>query len=106
MAVFDSRFITACRKHLASVLADGLQHGESRLDGKARHALHEALIDQPGQTGKNVGGRQIRDRLGGLDRPAPSKDAQLDEELLLLCCQEIVAPGDGGAEGLLSFWGI
>src|SRR5687767_10641029 len=97
VAVFDRSFVTACRKQLASVLVDGLQHVESRLDGKARHPLHEALIKQPGQTGKDIDGRWIRDCLGGLDRPAPGKDAQSDKELLLLHRQEIVAPGDSGA---------
>src|SRR5688572_14198603 len=106
MTVFDGSFVTACRKQLASVLMDGLQHGESRLDGKARHPLHEALIEQSGQTGKDIDGRWIRDCLGGLDRPALGKDAESDKELLLLRRQEIVAPGDSGADGLLPFRSI
>src|SRR5688572_22622587 len=101
MAVFDSSFVTACRKQLASVLVDSLQHGESRLIGKARHPLHEALIEQPGQTGKEIDGRWIGDRLGGLYRPASGKDAQAAEEDLLVGGEQIVAPGDSGADGLL-----
>ena len=104
--MFDGSLFTACRKQLASVLVDRFQHGESRLDGKARHPLHEALINQPGQTGEDIVVRWIRDGLRRLDRPAAGEDAEAGKEHLLLRGQQIVAPGDSGADGLLPCRGI
>ena len=101
VSVFRHGSVTAGEELLSCVFADGFQHGEPRLHVGASRPLHETLIHQPRQRAKNIGSLRVRDRLGCLDRPASGKGPKPGKKRLLLRCEEIVAPGDGGADSLL-----
>ena len=99
---------------LQAELADGLQHGESWLAG-AGEGAQEALIGQGGERLQEVlAGRRrgVGKELGWVARGGHShrpvqgegagEDGQAPAEGLLCAVQEVVAPGDGLAQGLLA----
>ena len=93
---------------LSRELADRLQHAEPRRRlplGPAGALPHEAVVDEGGQTVQEInaevaiGVAHGRRRLEG---PAASEDAEAAEQGLLGRGEQVVAPGDRGAEGLLA----
>jgi hypothetical protein len=64
-----------------SILADRLQHGETRREGiGAGLTHHEALIDEGVKAGEHIRERQSADGRRALQRPAPGEDGQAPEE--------------------------
>src|SRR4051812_49036404 len=91
-------------KLLQTVLADGLQHAEARLAVRTFRLRKEALGGQRGYAVQDVepeGSVRVADGLSGLQRAA-AEDGQPAEQHLLVRLQEIVAPGDGVPERLLT----
>ena len=82
------------------VLADGLQHVEARL---ALHlaAQKQALVAERSQAiedvERRVGGEHAH-RLGGLEVEAAGEDRDAAEQDPVGLVEELVAPGDGGAQ--------
>jgi hypothetical protein len=88
---------------LLGELADRLQHGEP---GLARGGLgpdHRRLVDQGGQAVQDVEAQLLRvaDGLGRLQGPAAGEHRQPGEQPPLGAREQVVAPGDGAAQGPL-----
>jgi hypothetical protein len=89
---------------LQRVLADRLQHPESRLFLRLLHR-HKGLLHQAAVEFQDLpGNRSVprADRLGRLKRPAAGEDGQPPEEGLLARAEQVVAPGERVAHGALA----
>jgi hypothetical protein len=80
-------------------LADRLQHGEAGLPGGRPGPQHQRLVDQGGQPVQDVQPEPagVAHRLGRLQRPAAGEHQQPP----LGVQEQVVAPGDGPAQGPL-----
>ena len=83
---------------LERVLADRLQHPEARLAARHRLRPEQAVVEQRLDAGEHVELEVAGNRLRGVEREAADEDGQAREERLLRRAQEVVAPGDGGAQ--------
>jgi hypothetical protein len=84
-------------------LADRLQHGEAGLPGGRPGPQHQRLVDQGGQPVQDVQPEPagVAHRLGRLQRPAAGEHRQPREQPPLGVREQVVAPGDGPAQGPL-----
>src|SRR5215210_3562320 len=90
---------------LYGILADRLQHPEARLTVRAVLLTEQALGGQrrhPVQDVRPEGAFGVADRLDCLQRAAAHEDRQASVQRLLLGAEQVIAPGDGVAEGLLA----
>src|SRR5215211_4658163 len=87
-------------------LADRLQHGEPGVAGRGLGPEHQRLVDQRGQAVEDVQAELpgTADRLGRLQRPAAGEHRQPGEQSPLGVREQVVAPGDGAAQGPLPVW--
>src|SRR5688572_12421999 len=87
---------------LETVLAHRFQHPEARLTRAVFLLAQEAALDERGDAGKYVD-RPVPtgDGLGRLECATASKDRKLPEHSLLVCSEQVVAPGNGIAHGAL-----
>ncbi len=98
----DRRLLAARGELLQGVLADGLQHPEPGLAVGARLPMEQAPVDQRREGREDVELRAVArpaDRLRRLQRTAAGEDGQAAEEDPLLFGEQVVAPGDGVAQG-------
>ncbi len=92
-----------------SILADRLQHDEEWLPFLPLSLLQQVLVQERGDFIQGPFRSPIKPSADGLDcfqGAATDEDRDLPEEALFLGAQEIIAPGDGVAQGLLPGWGI
>ena len=100
------------RRHLVAarcqpfegVLAEGLEHGEPRLVADAARRLDEALVNQGGHSAGHVDSQvaaRIADGFRPFQGPAVREDGEPAKQPLLGAAQQLVAPINRGAEGLL-----
>ena len=90
---------------LYGILADRLQHPEARLTVRAVLLTEQALGGQrrhPVQDVQPDSAVRVTDRLGCLQRAAADEDPEASVQCLLLGAEQVVAPGDRVAEGLLA----
>jgi hypothetical protein len=84
-------------------LADRLQHREPGVAGRGLGPEHQRLVDQRGQAVEDVqpelGG--VAYRLDGLEGPAAGEHRQPGKQSPLGVREQVVAPGDGPAQGPL-----
>ena len=103
MRPLDGLGLAALLQLLPRILVDGLQHHEARLTLRSLLPPEEALLQQrldPLQRVQIAFG--VADLLYGLQGAASREDRQPAEERLLLLVQQVVAPVDGTAQGLLA----
>src|SRR6266516_1901114 len=89
---------------LPAILTDGLQHVETWLPCFLFPLHKQAVIDQRGdyiQNGSDILARCCAYRLGRFERTASHKNTQGAEEALLLSREQVVTPGDSGAQRVL-----
>src|SRR5579884_1389601 len=88
---------------LAGILTDGFQHPEARL---LRFLVsHQALLHQGRDGIKDVEGEisgRVEHRLGVVEGAATTEDRESRKDLTLRLVQEVIAPVDSAAYGLLS----
>ena len=85
-------------EHLERVLADRLEHPETRLPVGIGPLAKEALLDERPEPVEHVDPEVAAQRLGGL-QPGPAHEhAEPGKQRLLLGQQEVVAPLDRGAQ--------
>src|SRR5687768_995020 len=85
---------------LQSVLADRFQHREARRAVRLSELTHKAMVNERCESIEHIDVRVAG--FGGLKRPSASKVSQLAVEPLFLLVQQVVTPGDGVADRLLS----
>ena len=109
MATLEGGQLTAGLQLLKGVLPDRLQHREARLALGGLLRAEEALFDQRAHAIEDVGFRILGVGEGRVVHSFPStegesadEDRQATEQSLLGLGQEVVAPGDRGAERLLT----
>lgn len=100
------RFVAAFGEALDGVFADHLEHGEAGFAVGAIHALEKILIHERRKAVEEVhaeiaGG--IADGFGGFERAAADESGEAAEEAALGLVEEIVAPVNRVAKGLLAF---
>ncbi len=115
MPTMDRASLAALLQPLQRELADRLQHPvpglaverlllpqqallDQRLDAVQDHQVERRQRDRRGARARRIAGT---DRLGGLQGAAP-EDGQPPEQRLLVRRQQVVAPGDGVAQGPLA----
>ena len=95
------------RELLETELPDRLQHAEARVRAGCRHGPHQALVGEGGDPGEDVERAVVTDdRLRRLERPTAAEDGQPPKEGRLVPLQQVVAPGDGVAQGALPRRGV
>ena len=90
---------------LQPVLPDGLQHPQAWLAIALLHLAQQVVLQQrahPIQDGARSQASRLGDSLDGRQVAAADEDGEPAEELLHLWGEQLVAPGDGGAHGLLA----
>src|SRR5215213_4216949 len=100
MVATDSIPLTAEGKLLPGVLLNCFQHTEAGFISWLTGEVDQALVDQPRQPVEGVIA-WLGNRLGRREREAASEDAQSLEKNLLGRAEEIDAPSNGVAKGLL-----
>ncbi|CAN5583583.1 hypothetical protein BH24CHL9_BH24CHL9_03660 [soil metagenome] len=105
VAPLDEPGLGGLLEALQGVLADGRQHPEARV-GVIR-AVHpeQALLGQGEESVKDVAAEVLRRTADGLDlreRRASRDDREPLEQASVRRVQQVVAPGDGAAQGLLA----
>src|SRR6266699_1834192 len=94
-------------ERLSPILADGLQHHEAGL--LSLGLLQQVLVQKRGDSIQDPFRSLIKRRAEGLDSlqgTTADEDREPPEETLFLGTQEVIAPGDGVAQGLLPGWSI
>jgi hypothetical protein len=104
VAAADQVQVAAGLQLLAGELPQGLQHPEPGLAVGGVGAADQRLVHQRGQPVDGVQPQPLRvaDRLRRLDRPAAGEHRQPGEQPPLGGVEQVVAPGDGAAEGPLA----
>ena len=94
--------LASALQQLERILADRFEHQHAPAAVGIR-VLKQAAANQRGQRRKHLGGRQVGgQRLGCFQRAAAHARAQRAKQALLGRAKQIVAPGDGVAQGLLA----
>src|SRR2546425_6457328 len=104
MSLASDFLLPARRENLQPILADRLQHQEAWLLAFLLDLLQQALVDKRGdciQDWLHLIARHAAHRLDGLERATTGKDREPPEKPLLVGIEEVVAPGNSIAEGLL-----
>ena len=103
MAPGDRLQLAGAVQLLAPELADRLQHREPRRPAGGLGPADQRLVDQGGEPVEGVHPEVlgIADRLGRLERPAAGEHRQPGEQAPLDRVEQVVAPGDGAAQGPL-----
>ena len=83
-------------------LADRLEHPEALLAVRVGAAADEALVEQRRQCVEVRG----TNRFGGVEGAAAAEDREPGEELLFVVVEQVVAPGDRGAQGCVALVGV
>src|SRR4051794_20368942 len=104
VALSQSRLLAARLQLLQRVLADCLQHPKSRVGVGLLVLPHQAFGDQRLYTVQRVDVCRVNaaDRVRRVEGPATHEHAQAAKEMSLGLVQEVVAPGDGAAQSLLT----
>src|SRR5207253_8376476 len=109
MSLSSDFYLPARRENLQPILADRLQHQEVWLLAFLLGLLQQALVDKRGhciQDWLHFIAKRAANRLDGFQRATTRKDREPPEKPLLLGIEEVVAPGNGIAQGLLPRWRI
>ncbi len=104
MGALGQRLLAAGLQLFQSVLANGLQHHESGFTPRRLDLLHQALVHHRRHAVEQVQAQiafGIAHRFHAFQRASAHEHRQSSEELLLGGIQQIVAPIDGSAKGLL-----
>src|SRR6266702_112889 len=104
MSLSSDCHLPARRENLQPILADRLQHHQAWLLAFLLGLLQQALVDKRShciQDWLHLIAKRAAHRLNGLERATTGKDREPPEKPLLLGIEEMVAPGNGIAEGLL-----
>ena len=105
VAARDRYRVGTLRQALARVLADRLEHSEPRLAAGRVLASNQALVDERRDPVGNVQAdveAGIADGLRGLEGPAPAEHRQSPEENPFGLVEQVEAPVDRPAQGLLA----
>src|SRR5436190_995992 len=109
MSLSSDFYLPARRENLQPILADRLQHQEAWPLAFLLGLLQQALVDKRGhciQDWLHLIAKRAANRLDGFQRATTGKDREPPEKPLLVGIEEVVAPGNGIAEGLLPRWQI
>jgi hypothetical protein len=88
-------------------LTDRLQHREPWFKVNLFGLANQVLVEEGRRRLEHIEGAvEIRYGVRGIKRPTPGKDPEAAEERLLLCCEQIMTPGNRVTERSLSCWGI
>ena len=105
MACLEEGGLAAGRELFRGVLADRVQEPEPRLAAGHLLGLDEALVEQGHHPVDDVAAdlrRRPADRLRRLEVEAAGEHRQAVEQPLGVLVEDVVAPGDRGAQGLLA----
>ena len=90
------------RELLEPELPDRLQHAEARVRVGCGQGPHQTLVGEGGDAGEDIERAVLtKDRLRRLERPTATEDGQPPKERRLVPLEQVVAPGDGVAQGAL-----
>jgi hypothetical protein len=100
----DQLQLAARLELLQPVLTDRLEHPKARLAAGVRAASDKTLGNERLQASQDVNVRlvQAAHRLSGLQRPPAQENGEATKQPALGIVQEILAPGDRVAQGLLT----
>src|SRR5438128_9809957 len=104
MSLSSDFHLPARRENLQPILADRLQHQEAWLLAFLLGLLQQALVDKRRhciQDWLHLIAKRAAHRLDGCKPATTGNHRESPEKPLLVGIEEVVAPGDGIAEGLL-----
>src|SRR5215207_5300095 len=105
MTALDLRRLTARFELIETELANRAEHREARLTLARLLLAHEALVDQGCDPLQHVDLEvdiRVAHHLGRLEREAAGEDREPTEERAFALVEQVVAPGDRTAQGLLA----
>ena len=104
MVLADRVGFRGIEEPVAGVVTDGLQEAVAGVRGHVVR-LHEGLVNQPAEELENrvaVDDLIAAHRLGGIQRESAVEHRQASKQRAFRFIQQVVAPCDGGLQGLLT----
>ena len=107
MSLSGELYLSAGSQALQPILADRLQHGEARHLAFLACCVEQALVYERGDPFEEVScsvsvAKSMTHRFYRFEATFSHKDRKSPKEPLLLGIEQLIAPGDGSAQRLLS----